>query len=69
MGSKLIWKNLSFSPFMNKATKDGFKSFTAALHKNGYDREAEFYEKILELSPLKPKSIKMRLILPLVQIG
>lgn len=55
MGSKLIWKNLSFSPFMNKATKDGFKSFTAALQKNGYSREAEFYEKNIGIEAAEAK--------------
>ena len=40
---------------MNKATKDGFKSFTAALHKNGYGREAEFYEKNIGIEAAEAK--------------
>ena len=44
IGEQVLWKNLSFAPFVNKSAKDGFKSFVVALNKNNYTKEAKFYE-------------------------
>lgn len=35
--------NISFAPFINKSTKDGFNSFIKALADSGYTSESEFY--------------------------
>ena len=39
-----MFKNICFAPFVNKITKDGFKSFVKALSDNGYKKEAKYYE-------------------------
>ncbi len=44
LGENIIFKNVCFAPFVNKATKDGFRSFVKALNDNGYKKEAKFYE-------------------------
>ena len=35
--------NISFAPFINQSTKDGFNSFVKALENSSYTNEAEFY--------------------------
>lgn len=43
-GMEDIFKNVCFAPFVNKATKDGFRSFVKALNDSGYKKEAKYYE-------------------------
>ena len=58
---QVTWKNLSFSPFISKSAKDGFKSFTTALNKNGYSKEAKFYEQNVGSEAIEKKIDKDRL--------
>ncbi len=44
LGENIIFKNVCFAPFVNKATKDGFRSFVKALNDSGYKKEAKYYE-------------------------
>lgn len=44
MGKNILWQNLCFAPFVNKVSKDGFKSFVKALADNNYKKEAKYFE-------------------------
>ena len=44
LNENIMFKNICFAPFVNKITKDGFKSFVKALNDNGYKKEAKYYE-------------------------
>lgn len=44
MGKDIIWQNLCFAPFVNKVSRDGFKSFIKALDDNKYKKEAKYFE-------------------------
>jgi len=61
IGEQVLWKNLSFAPFVNKSAKDGFKSFVTALSKNNYTKEAKFYEQNIGIEAVEKKIDKDKL--------